>query len=166
MSLKKQKLIKTMQRDPQELIDAMEHISFEMNRYLFTTRPCSLPQPYPQIVAESCLLHSRNVGEFFFEGETQKDDIRLEHYNDLLTSKDELEKLLAKSKLKWKEKGGYKDRINKKLSHLTFARLKSEPMNMREKDDFNIEKLIQLFQNGLPEEFKQKWEQGKAIALR
>lgn len=151
----------------QQLIDAMQHVSFEMNRYLFTARPCTLPRPYPAIVGESCLLHSRNIGEFFFEGNPNNNDIRIEHYLEILTSKVELEKAIAKSKTRWQEIGGYKYRINKKLSHLTFYRLKSEEgMNMQEKDDFNFNELIQLFENGLPDEFKQKWEDGKKIALR
>lgn len=166
MNSQKQKLPTKMPDEQFDLIKAMQHISFEMNRYLFTARPCSLPRPYPAIVAESCLLHSRNVGEFFFEPVSKKhpdSDIRLKHYYDVLTSKDELEKAIAMYKPKW---GGYKDRINKKLSHLTSDRVDSAHMSTQEKDDFNFNELIQLFENGLPNEFKQSWELGKEIALR
>lgn len=152
-----------MQRDPQELIDAMEHVSFEMNRYLYTAQ---LKGPYPQIVAESCFLHSRIVGEFFYGDKRMKDDIGIEHYYDLLTSKDELEVVINSYKSKWIETKGYRERLNKKLCHLTFDRVGDQPMNTQEKDEFGFENLIRLFEKKLPEEFKQQWERGKAIALR
>lgn len=145
----------------QQLIDAIEHISFEMNRYLYTARPISLPGRYREIVAESCLLHSRNVGEFFFEA-AKNDDIRIDHYYNELISKDQLKIEIDKSKSKWK---GYKKQINKKLSHLTFSRVNSTPMNMQEKNDINFDYLIKLFKNNLPIEFIEKWNRGKSFSM-
>lgn len=146
----------------QQLIDAMEHVSFEMNRYLYTAQ---LKSPYPQIVAESCFLHSRIVGEFFYGNKRMKDDIGIEHYYDLLISKDELEMVIDSYKSKWIETKGYRERLNKKLCHLTFDRVGNQPMNTQEKDEFGFDILIQLFEKKLPKEFKQMWNKGKEIAL-
>lgn len=63
--------------DKQQLIDAVQHISFEMNRFLYTAHPISpLPGRYREVAAEACFLHSRTIGEFFFEQERMGDDIR------------------------------------------------------------------------------------------
>jgi len=145
----------------QQLIDAMEHISFEMNRYLYTANPIVLPGRYREIVSESCLLHSRNVGEFFF-GKMSNHDIRVNHYYEELISKDELQAEINKSQLKWDD---YKRRANKKLCHLTFSRLDSMPMHMQEKNDLNFEILINLFEKNLPIDFKEKWDLGKSFSV-
>ncbi len=145
--------------DKQQLIDAVEHISFEMNRYLCTAHPTSLPKPYGEAVREACLLHSRNIGEFFFDRATQ-DDIRISHYYDVLISKDELKDEIEKSKSKWAD---YKMRLNKKLGHLTFSRVNTMPINMQEKNVLNFDVLIKLFEKNLPIHFREKWERGKTI---
>lgn len=145
----------------QQLIDAIEHVSFEMNRYLYTAHPIPLPGRYREAVAESCLLHSRAVGEFFFEEEKNGDDIRISHYYDELISKDELEKEIEKSKTKW---NSYKRRINKKLGHLTFSRINTSPINMQEKNEINFDVLIKLFESNLPVHFREQWKRGKSFS--
>lgn len=145
----------------EQLLEAIEHISFEMNRYLYTAKPiCKLPEKYDQVVRESCLLHSRIIGDFFF-GNPRKDDISISHYYDELISKDELRAEIEKSKSKWED---YKDRINKKLCHLTFSRNKANPMNMNEKDEINFDTLIRLFEDNLPQHFRKKWATGKLFS--
>lgn len=144
----------------EQLVDAIEHISFEMNRYLRTARRIPLTKPYGEAVDESCLLHSRNIGEFFFEHAKGDDDIRISHYYDTLISKKELEDEIQKSKSEWKD---YKKRVNKKLGHLTFSRINEVPMNMQEKNKLNFDVLIQLFEKNLPGHFREKWERGKFI---
>src|SRR4051812_32642665 len=125
----------------QQLIDAIEHISFEMNRYLYAAQHNKLRRVYRQIVAESCLLHSRNIGEFFFDKVSQDGDIRISHYYGELISKSELENEIEKIKSKWRD---CKIRINKKLGHLTFSRIGERPMNMQEIKELNLDKLIKL----------------------
>lgn len=140
----------------------MEHISFEMNRYLYTTKPIRLPGRYNEIVAESCLLHSRNIGEFFFEKANPRyDDIRFEHYHNELISTEELQTEINKLKSKWRS---YKPRVNTKLSHLTFDRVNSKPMNVQEKNDLNFDTLIDLFEKNLPIDFRAKWDKGKSFS--
>ncbi len=146
----------------QQLIDAIEHISFEMNRYLYTAHPVQLPGRYREIVAESCLLHSRNIGEFFFDKVLRDGDIRISHYYDELISKSELDDELEKSKSIWTN---YKNRINKKLGHLTFARVDEGPMNMKEKEELNFNILIELFEKNLPIHFREKWERGRSFSI-
>jgi hypothetical protein len=147
----------------QQLIDTVEHISFEMNRYLYTAHPIvSLPGRYGEAVAESCLLHSRAIGEFFFEEEKNKDDVRISHYYDELISKKELQDEIEKSKSKWAD---YKKRINKKMGHLTFTRVNTVPMHMQEKNELNFDVLIELFERNLPMEFREKWELGKSFSI-
>lgn len=148
----------------QELIDAIEHISFEMNRYLYTAYPIHrLPGRYSEVVAESCLLHSRNVGEFFFEEPHPKhDDIRICHYYDELISKDELQIEINKSKLEWND---YKERVNKQLSHLTYTRVYGSPMGIQGKDKEKFRALIELFEKNLPEHFIKKWNVGKSYSI-
>lgn len=146
----------------QQLIDAVEHISFEMNRYIYTARPIfPLPGRYREAVAESCLLHSRTIGEFFFE-EAKGDDIRILHYYDTLISKNELKDEIEKSISKWT---AYKKRVNKQLGHLTFTRIENQRMHMQEKNEVNFDVLIQLFENNLPPEFREKWEYGKLFSM-
>lgn len=149
-------------RSKQELIDALEHVSFEMNRYLYTAHFKSIGRPLDQIVAESCLLHSRNIGEFFFQKATRDDDVTIDDYYNELILKDELQIEIDKWKPKW---DNYKERINKKLSHLTFLRVNSLPMNMQEKNDLYFDILIKLFEKNLPTDFREKWNLGKSIAL-
>ena len=149
-----------MAPNKQQLKDAIEHISFEMNRYLYTAHPISLPGRYGEVVAESCLLHSRAIGEFFFEPK-KGDDIRIIHYYDELISKDELKIKINKFQSNWE---GYKKRTNKKLCHLTFSRVNSTPMNMQEKNDVNFDILITLFENNLPIDYKEKWDHGKSFS--
>jgi hypothetical protein len=151
-----------MTPDRQQLIDAIAHISFEMNRYLYTSRAISLPGRYGEIVAESCLLHSRNIGEFFFEKINDRyDDIRIGHYCNELLSKGELENELNRASPNWKD---YKTRVNKQLSHLTFARVNSSAINMQEKSDINFDILIKLFEDSLPIHFKENWHRGKSFS--
>ncbi len=120
-----------MSKSRQELIGAIEHISFEMNRYLYTAHPVfPLPGRYREVVAESCLLHSRNIGEFFFDEPKRADDIRIDHYYNELISKDELTNEISKSKSNW---AIYKNRVNKSLSHLTYSRGNSNRVNLKEK---------------------------------
>lgn len=146
----------------QQLIDAMEHISFEMNRYLYTARPCSLPGRYCEAVRESCLLHSRNIGEFFFGGES-KSDIRIEHYYKELISEHELKIEIDKFKPMWIE---YKKRINKRLSHLTYDRvINASRISMEEKNYIGFDYLIELFEKNLPLEFREKWNFGKSFSI-
>jgi hypothetical protein len=146
----------------QQLKNAIEHISFEMNRYLYTAHPrFPLPGRYGEVVAESCLLHSRAIGEFFF-GPGKKDDIIISHYIDKLISKDELENEIEKSKLCW---SSYKKRTDKKLCHLTFDRINSYPMCMDEKEVINFDKLIELFETNLPSDYREKWIKGKSFSI-
>ena len=147
----------------QQIINAVEHVSFEMNRYLYTADPIfPLPGRYSEAVAESCLLHSRTIGEFFFENEKNNDDIRVSHYYDEMTSNNELKYEIEKSKPKWAD---YKKRINKKLGHLTFARLETSPMQMLERNELNFDVLIRLFEKSLPIEFREKWNRGKSFSI-
>lgn len=147
----------------QELKDGIGHVSFEMNRYLYTANPKhQLPGRFAEIVMESCLLHLRNIGEFFFEGDKTEDDIRITHYFGKLISKNELENEIKKFESKWK---GFKTRINKKVGHLTFSRLNTAPINMSEKNDIDFVNLINLFENNLPEEYKENWESGKSFSI-
>lgn len=132
-----------------------------MNRYLYTVSPISLPGHYREIVAESCLLHTRNVGDFFF-GKTYKDDITIDYYYSVLLSKEDFKLEIDKSKPKWKE---CKERINKKLSHLTFSRVNTAPMSMQEINDLRLDYLIELFKNNLPVEFHEKWNHGKSFSF-
>ena len=146
----------------QHLIEAMEHISFEMNRYIYTANAINTtPQQYKEAISESCLLHSRAIGEFFFEEIKNNDDIRISHYSSELTSKNELLAEIEKNKPKWAK---YKRRLNKKLGHLTFSRINTSPMNMWEKNELNFEILIELFERSLPIDFKEKWDFGKSIS--
>lgn len=150
-----------MMPEKQQLIDAVEHVSFEMNRYLYTADPIpKLPGRYGEAVEESCLLHSRNIGEFFFEG-GKNDDIRISHYYDELISVNELKDEIEKSKPQWAE---YKKRLNKKLGHLTFKRVGSTPMSIQEKNELNFDVLIKLFENNLPIEFREKWKRGEGFS--
>ncbi|MFN4248639.1 MAG: hypothetical protein ACK4EY_12995 [Flavipsychrobacter sp.] len=151
-------------KDKQQLIDAIEHVSFEMNRYLLTAYPDSdlVKGRYIEAVRESCLLHSRNIGEFFFDDIKYDDDIRVSHYYDELVSKDELEVEIKISRTNWNV---YKKRIHKSLSHLTFKRGDDSRMNMQEKDEFNFDKLIDLFEKNLPIQFKEMWERGKNYSI-
>lgn len=49
-----------MARNKQELIDAIEHISFEMNRYLYAAHPIfPLPGRYFEVVSELLLSGER-----------------------------------------------------------------------------------------------------------
>jgi hypothetical protein len=151
-----------MTPNEQQLKNAIEHISFEMNRYLYTANPIfPLPGRYGEAVAESCLSHSRAIGEFFFE-EINYDDIRISHYFDKLISKDELENEIEKSRSDWDK---YKKRTNKKLCHLTFRRVDSFPMDMEEKEAVNFDKLIELFKINLPADYREKWEKGKSFSI-
>lgn len=150
-------------KSKQELIDAIEHVSFEMNRYLYTAHPSfQLPGRYREVVAESCLLHSRNIGEFFFDEAKNIDDIRIDHYYNELISKDELTNEIEKSKSNWDI---YKKRVNKSLSHLTYSRVNSSRVNMGEKNTFNFDALIELFDKNLPTDFRGNWNRGKSIAV-
>lgn len=142
----------------QQLKVAIKDISFEMNRYLYAAQPNLLTGRYPELVRESCLLHSRIIGEFFFVDGTSKDDIRILDYYNVLKSKDELENEIEKSRLKWKD---YKERIDKKLCHLTLARINQTPMNMDEKEHLKFGRLIELFENNLPSDYKENWAAGK-----
>ncbi len=152
-----------MIKSKQEIIDAVEHISFEMNRYLYTANPAFLlPGRYREVVAESCLLHSRNIGEFFFDNAREIDDIRIDHYYDELISKDELANEIDKSKSNWNI---YKTRVNKSLSHLTYSRGNSSRVNMGEKNTFNFDTLIELFDKNLPTDFREKWNRGKSFSM-
>ncbi len=147
------------QKDKKVLINAMSHVSFEMNRYLLASRPINLPGHFNELVAESCLLHARNVGEFFFEDE-RHDDIRITHFIGELVSSDELVRLIEVNKPKWII---YKPLINKKLSHLTFSRIDSPPMGT--KNDLDLENLIALFEKNLPEEYRENWNKGKSFSF-
>lgn len=139
----------------QQLIDAIKDVSFEMNRYLYASNPVfPLPGRYRELVDESCLMHSRVIGEFFFEGKNT-DDIRVLHYYDILVSSEELKYEIEKSKPKWRS---YKDRVNKKLGHLTFKRVNTTPMSMEEVKELNFDILIKLFEDNLPIVYKNNWK--------
>lgn len=145
----------------QQLIDAAEHISFEMNRYLYTAYPkCQFSGHYREVVAESCLLHSRTIGEFFFEKVKYDSDVRITHYYDELKSKEELLGEVEKLKPNWSK---YRDRLNQRLGHLTFRRNDNHRVHMQEKDALNFDVLIKLFEDNLPEEFREKWNRGKSF---
>ena len=146
----------------QQLKDAIVDISFEMNRYIYTAYPIRLPGRYNEVVAESCLLHSRTIGEFFFEAANKKDDIRITHYYDELISKDALQYEIEKSRSNWES---YKTRTNKKLCHLTFARIDTAPMNMLEDKEVNFDVLIKLFEVNLPPEYLENWIKGKSYSV-
>lgn len=146
----------------QQLKDAIVDISFEMNRYLYTAHPMPLPGHYDEVVAESCLLHSRTVGEFFFGEVVQEGDIRITHYYDKLISKDTLENEIEKFRSKWKS---YKTRTDKKLCHLTLERLNAVPMNMQEHKELNFDVLIKLFEVNLPPEYLKNWIKGKSFSV-
>lgn len=133
-----------------------------MYRYLYTRHPkFSLPGRYNEVVKESCLLHSRAIGEFFFDNEKNNDDIRISHYYNELISKKELEEEIGKTKSKW---DGIKKRINKNLGHLTFTRNTGNRMSLGELDVLHFEVLIELFGNNLPIEFREKWRFGKSFS--
>ena len=126
-----------MEPTEEQLKEAVVHISFEMNRYLYTARPVfSLPGRYAEIVTESCLLHSRTIGEFFF-GSPIKDDISISHYLEKLISNSKLKDEIEKSKSKWEDYK--KHRLNKKLMHLTYAGVNESPTQMQEKDEMKVE---------------------------
>lgn len=147
----------------QQLIDAIKDVSFEMNRYLYAANPVfPLPGRYRELVAESCLMHSRVIGEFFFEGKNKDDDIRVLDYYDILVSSKELKYEIEKYKPKWQS---YKSRVNKKLGHLTFTRVNTTPMNMEEIKELNFDVLIRLFEDNLPIEFKDGWMKGKSYSI-
>lgn len=106
----------------EQLREGVRHISFEMNRYLCTANPLSLQKPFREAILESCLLHSRIIGDFFFS-EGRSDDIVITHYYDSLKSKKEVVEEIEKFKSLWYEKEAFKNRLHKKLAHLTYARV-------------------------------------------
>lgn len=143
-----------------DLKDVTEHVSFEMNRLLYTFKPPTLPGRYVEIVAESYMLHARNVGEFFFEGKKCKDDVRITDYFEYLTSTEELRMEIDKCAPLWMP---LKTRINKKLQHLTFTRCKEGSMGVFELRELNFKDLIEFFRKNLPEEFQDKWKIGESF---
>lgn len=86
---------------------AIEHISFEFNRFIICYEIFNTSNGvFKQICAQSFLLHGRNIIEFFNNGKSYKDDIKVEHYDV---------KLVKSFKIDTKS-------LNKRLLHLSYCR--------------------------------------------
>lgn len=126
----------------------LDHVFFEFGRFRSTN-----PNKYfsledlelRSIIAESALLHYRNIGYFFFE-KPRQDDITFDQFKDYLINAELLTRLMEDFKPKWRN---VKIKLDKQLAHITQERLKQPPINMHEIFIGELEDIITEFEKCL-----------------
>jgi hypothetical protein len=98
---------------------------------------------------ESLLVHVRNLFDFFYGGETVKDDMRAFHF--------------VRGGMLWQApKSAYlermRPRINKHLSHLTYSRVLTKPSWNLMQIQAETEKANKKFLDALPDEEVDQWK--------
>lgn len=135
---------------PNEREEAPEAFKYELEmfRIAFERRSNEQDNFFSNVMLECALLHARNLLEFF-TGKSNKDNIIASHFVNEPPQLPYLKSL-------WND-------INKRLSHLTYTRVKAEKKyrwNLSKISD-EIEAAYSEFLDFLPEEDRSKWPESE-----
>jgi hypothetical protein len=100
---------------PDELTKALEDVHYEIQQLAFTALLNTSEVGINNAILESKLLHIRNLLDFFELSPQRKDDVLAIHYG------------FAASRIPVAEE--YRDRLDKDLAHLTYARTRRSGSN-------------------------------------